>query len=92
MIQLTPKIVINADRQQYIVGRPRERAYGNSGDTLVVDKPTYHTTLASAVKSAIAFALRDGVADGTITTLREFVQEQKRLHMELEALIDPLDC
>ena len=92
MIQITPQIVISADHHQYIVGRLRERTDKGGAAALVLDKPTYHTTLASAVKCAISFALRDGVADVTITTLQEFIQEQRRLHAELSALLESLDC
>lgn len=80
-----------ADQHQYIVGRPRQRTDRGGDSTPVLDKPTYHTSFASAVKSAVSTALRDDVAEGAITTPREFALEQKRLTRELEALLKPLD-
>lgn len=54
-------------------------------------KPTYHTTAAQAVQSALARTMRQGVADGSITALREFIQEQERQRAELEKLVAPLE-
>lgn len=87
MIQLTKDLWMDADEHCYIVGKPRQIA-----DKVVrLDKPTYYTTMAQAVSGACARALRQGVADGTITTLREFIQEQERLQAEFERLIAPLN-
>lgn len=87
MIQLTQELAMTADEHGYIVGKPRQ-----SADKVVrLDKPTYYPTAAQAVSSACARALRQGVADGTITTLRGVIQEQERLQAEFERLIAPLD-
>lgn len=87
MIQLTKDLWMTADDNCYIVGKPRQ-----SADKVVrLDKPTYYTTMDQAVRGALLRAMRQGVADGTITTLRQFIQEQERLHCELEKLIAPLD-
>ena len=87
MIQLTKDLWMDADEHCYIVGKPRQIA-----DKVVrLDKPTYYTTMAQAVSGACARALRQGVADGTITTLREFIREREKLWTELKTLIVPLD-
>lgn len=87
MIQLTKDLAMTADERCYIVGKPSQRADGATE----LRKPTYHTTAAQAVQSALALTMRQGVADGSITTLREFIQEQERQRMELEKLIAPLE-
>lgn len=87
MIQLTKDLWLKADEHCYIVGQLRQRA--DKGD--VLRNPTYHTTAAQAVEGALKRAMRQGVADGSITTLQQFIQEQERLQAELEALISPLD-
>ena len=47
--------------------------------------------MAQAVSATLARAMRQGVADGSITALRQFIQEQERLRAELEKLVAPLD-
>lgn len=86
MIQLTKGFAMIADDYCYTVGKPRQRADGR----IVLDKPTYYSTAAQAVSGALVRAMRQGVADGSITTLRQFIQEQERLRGELEMLIAPL--
>lgn len=87
MIQITKNLVMIADDYCYTVGIPRQRA--DRG--LVLDHPTYYATAAQAVQGALNRAMRQTVADGSITTLREFIQEQERQRAELEKLIVPLD-
>ncbi len=84
MIQLTKDLWMDADESQYIVGQPRERP----GKGTELRNPCYYPTVAQAVSAALQRALRKDVADGTITTLREFIQEQERLRTELETLLD----
>lgn len=40
---------------------------------------------------SLATAMRMAVEDGSITTLREFIQEQERQYSALEKLIMPLE-
>ena len=87
MIQLTEKLIMTADKHCYIVGEPRQRA----GRGIGIKDPKYYTTAAQAVKGALATAMRMAVEDGSITTLREFIQEQERQYSALEKLIMPLD-
>ncbi len=87
MIQLTKDLAMTADEHCYIVGKPRQRADKGT----VLDKLTYYPTAAQAVSGALSRTMRQGVADGSITTLLEFVQEQERLRDELEKLLAPLE-
>lgn len=87
MIQLIGGLAMMADENCYIVGKARQRADRGT----VLDKPRYYTSAADAARGALATALRQGVADGNITTLRQFVQEQERLRAELDKLVAPLD-
>lgn len=87
MIQLTKGFAMIADDCCYTVGKPRQKADGR----IVLDKPTYYSTAAQAVQGALKRAMRQGVADGSITILRQFTQEQERLRIGLERLIAPLD-
>lgn len=93
MIQLIDGLVMTADENSYIVGQVNEQ---RSEDERGVSKAQklmwskYYPTAAQAVSAALARALRRRVADGSITTLREFIQEQERLRGELEKLVAPL--
>lgn len=86
MIQLINGLVMTADENQYIVGQPRQRADKGT----VLSNPRYYPTVAQAVSATLARAVRQGVADGSITTLRQFIQEQERLQGEVEKLVAPL--
>ena len=91
MIKLTDTISITSDDLQYIVGMPVERR-GKAGKAYIeMIKPTYHINLASALKSAIERAMREKVADGSITTLRDFITELRKLEEEFAKLIQPLE-
>ena len=87
MIQLTDDLVMIADDHCYIVGTPRERP----GRPVEICNPTYYTTAGQAVHGALNRAIRQGVRDGNITTLREFIQEQERQRVKLEKRIASLD-
>lgn len=92
MIQLTDKISIAADENQYIIGKPSQKPDKGGNMITRMNNPRYYTTLAAAIKSAVSEALRDGVADGNITTLRDFINEQQRIQDEFAKLIEPLDA
>ena len=87
MIQLTKDFAMTADNHCFIVGRPRQRV----GKALEMLEPSYYTTAAQAVQGTLNRAMRQGVADGSITTLRQFIQEQERLKTELHSMIKPLE-
>lgn len=87
VVYLTEAFVLSADEYSFIVGKPRTRP----GRGIVIDRATYHTTAAKAASAAVLRAMRQGVADGSITTLRQFIVEQQRLQTELERLIAPLE-
>lgn len=88
MIQLTDNVAVTADQYQYIVGTPRTRP--DKGIT--INKPRYYTTLAGAVKGALSQALRDKVADGTITTLRGWLDEYQKITNEFTKRLEPLEA
>ncbi len=87
MIQLTKDLAMTADQYGYTVGKPVQKA----GRPLEFLKPTYYGTAAQAVRGAVSRTLRQGIADGSITSLRQFVQEQERLFAEFERLLAPLE-
>lgn len=87
MIQLTKRLVMTADKHCYIVGEPRQR----TGRTTGIKEPKYYSTAAQAARGALDTAMRMAVEDEEVTTLRQFIQEQERLHTELEKLIMPLE-
>ncbi len=87
MIKLTDKLAVTADDECYIVGKPKARA----GRGVELRNPSYYATLAQAACAALSRALRAGVQDGSITTLREFLQEEKRLTAEFSEKLKPLE-
>lgn len=87
MIQLTEKLVMVADKQCYIVGEPRQRM----GRPLEINEPKYYSTATQAVQGALNTAMRQSVADGTITTLRGFVEELDKREAAFQAMIAPLN-
>lgn len=87
MIQLTKDLALTADDHCYIVGKPRQKA----GNGLVIDDPTYYSTADQAVQGALCRAMRISVKEGSVTTLREFVERQEQLLAELQRLIAPLN-
>jgi hypothetical protein len=91
MIRLTEQIAISADQHSYIVGRPRRRLVEGGESVTTMCKPRYYTSVTTALVEAVAQAMRDQVADGTITTLRQFIAEQKRLQDKFAELLKPLE-
>lgn len=78
MIMLTDEIGITADSMQYIVGKPTQQPAG--GVKMV--KARYYADLGAALRAVVADCVRAGVADGSITELRQIVTEQARLEQE----------
>ena len=91
MIKLNDDLVITADEYQYIVGRPRQRADKIGGQVIWIDNPSYYSTIAGALKEAVAGAMRKSVANGNITTLHDFLVEQQRLQEDFAKLVEPLN-
>ena len=87
MIKINDDLVILADGHCYAVGKP---AYRNCGGIFLL-KPSYYTTMEQALHGSLSIALRNGVADGTITTLRQFLVEQERLTAQLKELLDSVE-
>lgn len=91
MIKLTDKLFVTADAYSYVLGTPYEGKDKQGNDVQLMRNTTYYSTLAGAVQSAISKTIKSGVANGEITTLKEFIAEQKKLQSDLEKMIDPLD-
>ena len=87
MIYLTDNLVLVADEHCYIIGKPRQRPDKGT----VLDAATYHRDIRCAVLSAIDRSLRSAVKDGSITTLRQFLDEEERLTAKLKDLLVPLE-
>ena len=87
MIQLPDGLVLLADDHAYIVGKAKK----DRGRGIEVQNPTYHTSVAQAAQSALNRIMRTAVKDGSITTLRQFIEEQERLNRELKELLTPLE-
>lgn len=87
MIQLTKDFAMTADQHCYMVGKLRV-SRGKHG---ALREPTYYSTAAQAVQGALSRVMRQGVADESITSLRQFIEEQRRLKAELQTLIEPLE-
>ena len=87
MIQITENLVIVADGHCYAVGKPVYRDRGG----VFVQKPRYYSTMEQTLRGCVSIALRNGVADGTITNLRQLVDEQDRLIAQLKELLAPLE-
>lgn len=87
MIYLTDKLAVTADSECYMVGKPRQRA----GKGVSVDSPRYYSTLAQAVRGAVSTTLRQKVAANEITTLQEFIRQEKELQEEFAKKLEVLD-
>lgn len=84
MIHLIGDYYMKADNLSFIVGKPRK---GMGRGCELADK-RYYPTVAQAVSSTAEYALRDGIAAGSITTLKEAVEELHRMKDEIRAAID----
>lgn len=87
MIWLTNELAMTADECGYIVGKPRARR----GRGVVMDNPRYYSTIGKAVHGALQAALRQGVKEESITTLREFIDRQAELEENFRRLLSPLE-
>ena len=73
MVILTDEIAMTADRKQYTIGKPCNGR--------LISKQ-YFTRFENALQEAVRISVRLGVADGSITELRQIVAEQARLEQE----------
>lgn len=87
MIYLTDKLVVTADGECYMVGKPAQRR----GKGVELRNPRYYSTLAQAVRAAVSATLRQKVAENEITTLQEFIRQEKRLQEEFVKKLEVLD-
>lgn len=84
MIQLTEKLALDADENQFIVGEPR---MGGKAQRFILRNPSYHVTLEAALAHALKSCLRQGVAEGSITTLHDYLTRERDLIASFRALI-----
>ena len=94
MIYLTDKLAITADSVCYIVGSPVEAVQESGGKRCKAPKlrsPRYYSTLAQAVRAAVSATLRQKVAEDEITTLQEFIRQEKQLQEEFVKKLEVLD-
>lgn len=87
MINLGHDLYINADSNQYILGTIKLGVdkHGNTVTNMV--NPSYHTSMESALKSAVERLLRQGVSDGTIDNLKSYMEQQYKLQKEFAKLV-----
>ncbi len=90
MIYLTENLYIQADKNQYVLGEPRQTAR-NGTPCVKMENPSFYTTIGAAVQGAVRRAMREGVVNNTITTLQDFIATQQRTIEEFEKLIAPLE-
>ena len=87
MIHLIGDYYMTADKKpgcSYVVGIPRQ----TEDKRVIMRQAKYYSTVESAVASTAEYALRDGIAAGSITTLKEAVEELHRMNDEIRAAID----
>ena len=87
MIEISKDLVLVADGHCYAVGKPVKKQSGE----FFIQKPRYYSTMGQTLRGCVSIALRNGVADGTITTLRQFMDEQQRLTDQIKVLLTPLE-
>lgn len=87
MIQLTDELALMTDDYNYIVGKPQHYKDGRT----FIRRGKYYSTIAQAVRGAVRLTMRAGVADGSITSLRDFIERQEELEKRLAALVAPLE-
>lgn len=94
MIYLTDKLAVTADSECYMVGRPVETVQESGGKRCKAPKlrsPRYYSTMAQAVRDAVSATLRQKVATSEITTLQEFIRQEKALQTEFTKKLEVLD-
>lgn len=92
MIYLNERLAITADKYQYILGTPRERVSRDGKSTeIALSNPSYHRTLAQALKAAIAREMRRSVENDEIQTLGAFAQRLEAVTSDFEKQIEKIN-
>lgn len=94
MIYLTDKLAVTADSECYMVGRPVETVQESGGKRCKAPKlrsPRYYSSMAQAVRGAVSTTLRQKVAASEITSLEEFLRQEKALQEHFTKLLEPLE-
>ncbi len=87
MLHLIEDYYMTADKKpgcSYVVGIPRQ----TEDKRIIMRQTRYYSTLAHAVAETAEIALHDKIAAGSITTLKEAVEELHRMKDEIRAAID----
>ena len=87
MIHLVRDYFLNIDKQSggcYTVGK----AQSCVSERVLLSRQRYYPTLAVAVASTAEIALRDAIAAGEVQTLREVVEELRRIRDETKAAVN----
>ena len=84
MISLPGGLAITADRNCYRLGR------SSKGGERLWDV-TYHNDMQETVRATVRRLMRKQVEDGTITTLRGWLDEYKKITDEFTKRLEPLE-
>lgn len=76
MIILNDCVAITADTNQYILGVPNSRVNNRQPK---LKNPHYYNSIGAALRAAVAFSMRQDVAEDKITTLEQFITQQRQL-------------
>ena len=88
MIQLPGGYAMTADETCYMVGVPYKRKKDGRED---LTKKLYYTSLSSAMSGTLQRIIRERVAAGDITEMRQLVAEVEKLRVELDTLLRSLE-
>lgn len=78
MIHLTDTIAIKADQNQYIIGKPITQSHDGENTTKIAS-PRFYNSIGAALRAAVALSMRQDVAEDKITTLEQFITQQRQL-------------
>lgn len=89
MIKLTDEIYVISDGTQYIVGKP-VTVISKGVERIQMQKPSYYSNMSQVLRETVSKALKHGVQNESITTLRDYAKELERLQEEFKRLLEPL--
>lgn len=87
MIELPGGYAMDAYEYGYRVGKLYVRKKNGVANLRNV---TYHATPAFAIENALQRVIRDRVADGSITTLSELLEEMNAQRTKFEIILEPM--
>lgn len=90
MIQINDDLAITADGYQYILGKPVARPR-KGAQNVEIKNPRYFPTMGKAINGALSQAMRSKVADGSIQTLKTWLDEYAALQERFRELLAPFE-